>query len=134
MTTTPAMTVKVSGTMVNSNQKCGQKWGASDLFSNVALLEPTGNNEKAGPPAKKGKTYLKPNNQATGHPTPRPIGKGSGEKTTRSITTEAENKARSGDNIHSSMAKCQTIASSDITVDTDNNSEMPHHPVKRVKT
>jgi hypothetical protein len=105
MTTTPTTTVEVSSTMVNSNQKCSQKWGASDLFSNMALLKPTSNNEKVGPPAKKGKTYLKPNNQATGCPTLCPIEKGSGEKTTRSTTTEAENKARSGDNICSGIAK-----------------------------
>ena len=132
-TTTPATTVKVSGTVLNSDQTRGQKRGPGDFFSDVALLEPTGNTEKAGPPAKKGKTYVKPNNKTTSRPAPHPIGKGSGEKTTRSTATEAENKAGGVDSIRSGVAERQTIASSDINVNTDNNSETPRRPVKRVK-
>ena len=60
VTTTPTTTVKVTGTMLNSDQTCGQKQGPGDLFSDVVLLEPTGNNEKAGPPAKREKLMLNP--------------------------------------------------------------------------
>ena len=68
-TTTPAPTSKASGTMSISDQRRGQKWGAGDLFGDVAGLEPTasGNNEQASLRAKKGKSSLKSDKQATGH-------------------------------------------------------------------
>jgi len=62
-TIAPALTAKAPGMTSVS----GQKRGASDLFSNVVGLEPTGNNEQAPPQAKKGKTSLKSDKQATGH-------------------------------------------------------------------
>jgi len=50
-----------------SGQKHGKKRGAGDLFSDIVGLEPTGNNEQAPLQAKKGKTSLKSDKQATGH-------------------------------------------------------------------
>jgi hypothetical protein len=45
--TTPATTVKAPSIILNSHQKCGQKWEAGDLFNNVVRLKPTGNCEQA---------------------------------------------------------------------------------------
>ena len=50
-----------------SGQKCSQKQGAGDLFSDIVGLEPTGDNEQASPRTKKGKPSLKSDKQATGH-------------------------------------------------------------------
>jgi len=53
--------------MMISGQKCGQKWGAGNLFSNIVGLEPTSNNKQASPQTKKGKPSLKSDKQATGY-------------------------------------------------------------------
>jgi len=63
----PTMAMKASSIMLSSDQKHSQKWGAADLSSNVVGLDPTGNDEQACPPAKKGKPSLIPNKQAAGH-------------------------------------------------------------------
>jgi len=65
--TTPTTAMKASSMMLSFDQKCGQKQGAADLSSDVVGLDPTGNNEQACPPAKKGKPSLTPNKQAAGH-------------------------------------------------------------------
>jgi hypothetical protein len=133
-TTTPATTVKASSTMSNSNQKCSQKWGASDLVSDLTELESTSDDEKEGMPAKKRKTSLKPNKQVTSRPAPCPIEKGSGGRTTKTNVTEVEDEVRGGDNVYSGVAKRRTIASNDVDTNTDSNLETPCHPVKKVKT
>ena len=67
MTIAPAPTAKAPGTTSVSGQKRSKKRRAGDLFSDVVGLEPTGNNEQAPLQAKKGKTSLKSDKQATGH-------------------------------------------------------------------
>src|SRR5260221_9725793 len=63
------MKASESSTMSSSHQKRGQKRGAgaSDLFSDMVVLEPAGNNARACPPAKKGRPSLKPNVEAASH-------------------------------------------------------------------
>ena len=129
------MAVKAPGTTSNSDQKRGQKRGAGDLFSDVAGLEPTGDREQA-PPVKRGKPFLKPNEQATGHSVPRSAGKGIQGQTKRGTAAEVESQVRGGDNARSGVAKRQTVASNDVDTDTDGNLpvETPCRPAKKVKT
>jgi len=67
MTIAPALTAKAPGTTSVSGQKRSKKHRAGDLFSDVVGLEPTGDNEHVPLQAKKGKTSLKSDKQATGH-------------------------------------------------------------------
>ena len=122
--------MKASGTTSNPNQKCGQKRGAGDVLSDVVGLEPT-LNEQACLPAKRGKPSLTLDQQATGHPDLHSVGKGSQGQTAGSTATEAEGEVRGGGDVHSGVAKCQTIDNNDANIGTDSSLEMPHRPVKK---
>jgi hypothetical protein len=130
-------TVKASGTMSTSSEKRSQKRGAEDIFGDLTELELTSDDENKSMPAKKRRTSLKPNKQVaqvTGRPAPRPIGKSSGGRTTKTNATEAEDKVRGGDNVYPGAAKRRTIASNDVDADTDGNLKTPCRPVKKAKT
>ena len=124
--------MKASGTTSNPNQKRGQKRGAGDVLSDVVGLEPT-LNEQARPPAKRGKPSLTLDQQATGHPDLRSVGKGSQGQTAGSTVTEAEGEVRGGGDVHSGVAKRRTIDNNDANIGTDSSLETPRRPVKKMK-